>query len=145
MGGVGFGARSRRVPQGRGYRSRRNEINTVGIDFDYLRALGVQPVDHFLQQLAADLRDARRGIEIGEMSLGETEVAVEAVNQDFEGVLESLEDGDVSYPAVIQSRDGLVHICYSWKKERIRHLIVDPAKIVAFRDAGAQTAHGLEG
>jgi predicted neuraminidase len=39
-----------------------------------------------------------------------------------------LEDapGEYSYPAVIQSRDGRVHVTYTWKRERIRHVALDP-------------------
>ncbi|GMQ86918.1 MAG: exo-alpha-sialidase [Gammaproteobacteria bacterium] len=34
--------------------------------------------------------------------------------------------GEYSYPAVIQTHDGLVHITYSWNLSRIRHLTIDP-------------------
>jgi predicted neuraminidase len=42
------------------------------------------------------------------------------------GVLES-DEGEYSYPAVVQTSDGLVHITYTWKRQRIRHVVVDPA------------------
>jgi predicted neuraminidase len=42
-----------------------------------------------------------------------------------------LEDspGEYSYPAIIQARDGRVHVTYTWKRERIKHVVVDPAAI----------------
>jgi predicted neuraminidase len=43
-------------------------------------------------------------------------------------VLES-EPGEYSYPAVIQTADGLVHITYTWKRQRIRHVVIDPAQL----------------
>lgn len=37
--------------------------------------------------------------------------------------------GEYSYPAVIQAADGAIHITYTWHRTRIRHLIVDPARL----------------
>jgi predicted neuraminidase len=37
--------------------------------------------------------------------------------------------GEYSYPAVIQTPDQLVHITYTWRRERIRHITLDPAKL----------------
>ena len=39
--------------------------------------------------------------------------------------------GEYSYPAVIQTPDGLVHLTYSWNLSRIRHVVVDPEKLSA--------------
>ena len=37
------------------------------------------------------------------------------------------EPGEYSYPAAIQSRDGLVHITYTWKRQRVKHIALNPA------------------
>jgi predicted neuraminidase len=44
-----------------------------------------------------------------------------------------LEDSPVSqysYPSVIQTSDGMVHFVYTWRRERIKHVVADPSKLV---------------
>ena len=43
--------------------------------------------------------------------------------------LEREEKAEFSYPAIIQTENGMVHLTYTWKRQRIKHVVIDPAKI----------------
>lgn len=45
------------------------------------------------------------------------------------GILEQEATAEFSYPAIIQTDDGLVHMTWTWKRQRVKHAVLDPSKI----------------
>lgn len=81
---------------------------------------------------AVTLRDGRHLLVYNHTASARTPLNV-AVSDDGRrwqaaAILET-EPGEYSYPAVIQARDGKVHITYTWHRERVRHVVLDPGKI----------------
>jgi predicted neuraminidase len=82
---------------------------------------------------AVTLRDGRQLVVYNHTTTGRSplNIAVSTDGRVWQAAL-VLEDDpglEFSYPAVIQTRDGLVHITYTWHRERIRHVVVDPARL----------------
>lgn len=44
-------------------------------------------------------------------------------------ILEDSEISQYSYPSVIQSTDGMVHVVYTWRREKIKYVKIDPSKL----------------
>jgi predicted neuraminidase len=57
-------------------------------------------------------------------------VALSADGRSWRRILD-LEDqpGEYSYPAVIQTPDGLVHVTYTYRRRSIKHVVIDPDKL----------------
>jgi predicted neuraminidase len=81
---------------------------------------------------AVTLKDGRHLIVYNPVPKGRTplNVAISRDGREWRDVI-TLEDqpGEYSYPAIIQTSDGRVHITYTWKRQRIRHAVIDPAKL----------------
>ena len=82
---------------------------------------------------AVTLADGRQLLVYNHTARGRSplNLAIAADGRDWQAAL-VLEDepGEYSYPAVIQTADGLVQITYTWNRRRIRHVVVDPARLV---------------
>jgi predicted neuraminidase len=81
---------------------------------------------------AVGLRDGRIVLVYNHTEQGRTPLNV-AVSRDGDNwnpflVLER-EPGEYSYPAVIQSSDGNVHVAYTWKRQRIKHVEIPLGEI----------------
>lgn len=46
-------------------------------------------------------------------------------------VLEDSKISQYSYPSMIQSKDGMVHIVYTWRREKLKYVKIDPTKLKA--------------
>jgi predicted neuraminidase len=81
---------------------------------------------------AVSLKDGRAVLVYNHTPKGRTplNVAVSSDGKAWKDVV-VLEDapGEYSYPTVIQAADGKVHVVYTWRREKIRHVVLDPAKL----------------
>jgi predicted neuraminidase len=78
---------------------------------------------------AVTLRDGRHVLAFNPVPEGRTPLAISLSSDGRKWTkvltLEDEKGAEFSYPAVIQSRDGLVHVTYTWKRLRIRHVVID--------------------
>ena len=79
------------------------------------------------------LSDGRQLLVYNHTTTGRSPLNV-AVSQDGKewktGAVLETEKGEFSYPAVIQTGDGKVHITYTWNRKKICHVVIDPNKLV---------------
>jgi predicted neuraminidase len=81
---------------------------------------------------AVTLADGRHLIVYNPTTRGRTPLSV-ALSREGRAWTKALdletEPGEYSYPAVIQTSDGRVHVTYTWKRQRVKHVVLDPAKL----------------
>lgn len=84
---------------------------------------------------AVTLKDGRQVVVYNHIIKGRNilNVAVSQDGNDWKAA--ALLENDVkgteySYPAVIQAKNGLIHITYTWNRKQIKHVVIDPEKIV---------------
>jgi predicted neuraminidase len=77
---------------------------------------------------AVTLKDGRHVIVYNPVKKGRSPISV-AISSDGKtwkdvATLENEPGQEFSYPAVIQTKDGKVHITYTWKRKKIKHVIL---------------------
>jgi predicted neuraminidase len=81
---------------------------------------------------AVTLRDGRHLLVYNHTSRGRSPLNVALSKDGLQWqaalVLENEPGSEFSYPAVIQTGDGRVHMTYTWKRQRIKHVILDPGQ-----------------
>lgn len=108
-----------------------------GRTWDEPRSTGLPNNDSGLDAVA--LRDGRlllvynhiEAVKSGAAARSPINVALSDNGRDWYAAL-TLEDSpgdEYSYPSVIQSSDGLVHIVYTWHRSCIKHVVLDPARL----------------
>ncbi|MEM9018537.1 MAG: sialidase family protein, partial [Verrucomicrobiota bacterium] len=50
--------------------------------------------------------------------------------------IEKQETGEYSYPAMIQTSDGLIHLTYTWRRQKVKHVVIDPTQLVVGKTLG---------
>ena len=54
-------------------------------------------------------------------------VSKDGENWDAAVIIEDSPISQYSYPYIIQSKDGLLHVVYTWRRKKIGHTVIDPA------------------
>ncbi|MCH4551651.1 exo-alpha-sialidase [Aestuariibaculum lutulentum] len=56
----------------------------------------------------------------------------DGVNWDAALVLEDSKISQYSYPSIIQGSDGMLHCVYTWRRQKIKYVKIDPSQLVTF-------------
>lgn len=82
---------------------------------------------------AVTLRDGRHALIYNHTRKGRSPlnlaISKDGIHWEAAAVLES-EPGEYSYPAIIETADQQWHVTYTWQRKRVRHVVLDPAKLV---------------
>lgn len=57
-------------------------------------------------------------------------ISDDGINWNATLVLEDSKISQYSYPSIIQSSDGMVHIVYTWRRQKLKYVKIDPSKLV---------------
>ncbi|MDR2918020.1 MAG: exo-alpha-sialidase [Tannerella sp.] len=58
-------------------------------------------------------------------------ISNDGIHWDASLILEDSPIKEYSYPSVIQGMDGMVHIVYTWRREKVKYVKIDPSQLMA--------------
>lgn len=59
-------------------------------------------------------------------------ISKDGINWEASLVLEDSKISQYSYPSIIQGKDGMLHCIYTWRRQKIKYVKIDPSKLVSF-------------
>ncbi|WP_370479513.1 exo-alpha-sialidase [Tamlana flava] len=59
-------------------------------------------------------------------------ISKDGINWNAALVLEDSKISQYSYPSIIQGSDGMLHCVYTWRRQKIKYVKIDPSKLVTF-------------
>jgi predicted neuraminidase len=57
-------------------------------------------------------------------------ISKDGLNWEAALVLET-DPAEFSYPSIIQTSDGMVHCTYTWKRKKVKHVVIDPTQLTS--------------
>jgi alpha-L-rhamnosidase len=56
-------------------------------------------------------------------------VSNDGINWSAALIIEDSPISQYSYPSIIQTKDGLLHVIYTWRRQKIKHAVINPKKL----------------
>lgn len=56
-------------------------------------------------------------------------VSKDGINWSAALIIEDSPISQYSYPSIIQTKDGLLHVIYTWRRQKIKHAVINPKKL----------------
>jgi predicted neuraminidase len=120
-------------------RSKQSQIMTAwsegnGVRWSVLVPAGIPNPNSGID--AVTLKDGRHLLVYNHLTSGRNILNValskDGLNWEAAVLLENgTEEKEFSYPAVIQSKDDMIHITYTWNRKLVKHVVIDPGLIEA--------------
>ena len=94
-----------------------------------IEALTLQDGRHLL--LYNHMGGGRRSEGWGKRNILHLAISEDGQSWKAAAIVERADAGEFSYPSMIQAKDGLVHMTYTWNRKRVKHVVVNPVDLIS--------------